>query len=38
MFRDDEEVLYADSCCHFNSEGYDFLVDAIVGAIRADID
>ncbi|MEO8275475.1 MAG: hypothetical protein ABI639_04605 [Thermoanaerobaculia bacterium] len=30
IFRQREEPLYADSCCHLNARGYELTVDAIV--------
>lgn len=36
MFQDNKEVLYMDACCHFNTKGYDYIIDKIVTLIKAD--
>ena len=36
MFQDNKEVLYRDACCHFNTKGYDFIIDEIVALIKTD--
>ncbi len=36
MFQDNKEVLYRDGCCHFNTKGYDYIIDEIVALIKTD--
>lgn len=35
MFKDNREILYFDACCHFNSKGYDYIIDTMVDSINA---
>jgi len=30
IFVDEDEILYADSCCHLNERGYDLIIEEIV--------
>jgi hypothetical protein len=34
MFKDNDEVLYRDACCHFTARGYDYIVDEVVDFIK----
>lgn len=36
MFKDNNEVLYRDACCHFNEKGYDLIIDEIAKNIQED--
>ena len=38
IFRDHEEALYVDTCCHFNTRGQELLAQAIGAAVRASLD
>ena len=29
LFADNEEILYRDTCCHLNEDGYNYIVEAI---------
>ncbi len=37
LFRDREEILYDDSCCHLNKKGYAIVAGHIAGIIKADM-
>lgn len=34
MFKDNHEVVYYDACCHFNTRGYDYIIDEIINFIK----
>ena len=36
MFVDNSEILYFDACCHFNTKGYDYIIDEMVDLIKTD--
>jgi hypothetical protein len=33
MFQENEELLYRDACCHYNTKGYDYIIDEIVSTM-----
>jgi hypothetical protein len=33
LFADNTEILYSDTCCHFNQRGYDLLAEALAERI-----
>jgi hypothetical protein len=35
MFKDKEEAVYRDACCHLTARGYDYVIDEIVETIKA---
>ena len=36
VFDDVDSIIYADTCCHYNNEGYQILIDRIVREIETE--
>ncbi|GJL83392.1 MAG: hypothetical protein DHS20C01_30260 [marine bacterium B5-7] len=34
IFKNNEDLLYIDACCHLNSEGYEIVIDRMIEFIR----
>lgn len=37
VFRENDDVLYADACCHLNTRGYSLIAEAIAECIRGEL-
>lgn len=37
LFKNEQETVYSDKCCHFNKKGYDAIATAVVQAISSNL-